>query len=236
MLDLKVRVLLALTLGLAWSGTASAVDREEARDRLKVAREQYADMINLKQVYFAKQHLLTLINRGMAARGAADYTVRQLHAEVDGMPGPYRRNNIQQGVYQSWLYARNQLAAIDREVEEYRAQSREVDEAALARAQALGKRPASTSRFDILTVFPDVERQCNEAFDRLRSSVSDAGGPQEVDRLLRELNGDLNRSGEGDNRYGPPGPFLADFRNFKRPSPAPAPTPGRGRNRKLASR
>ena len=211
---------LGLTLLLLGSlaGPSPAADTEEIRSRLRTAREKFAEMQDLKVVYFAKKELADEVSQRVNYRREVEATVRMLKIEIDGYPA--RRTNLQQAVYNNWLGARAELTEVDRQIGLLRSRMREIDEELLSLAAATGKRPGPGNRRDILVVYPEAERRCREAFEALKVAVSGTtGAPEEANRLLREANAELNRSGEGDARIGPSAPFFAAFADYTRPAP-----------------
>lgn len=190
---------------------------EDLEDTYLEARGKFARLQRLEMVYAEKQRLSALLLDQRNQRREIEATARNIKIEMDSY-SPYRNrwNNLQKQVYQHWLAMRAELTEVDRRIEMLQSQIREVDETALAREAADGKRSVPSNRRDILSVYPTAQRECRSAFETLKSKAeaNASATDRRLDVVLRQTNAALNKSDQVDAQFGPPDAFFKFFLQY----------------------
>ncbi len=208
-------------LGSAWllaiaTSWASAADLEAVTERLRTARERHSEMRDMYVVYVAKTEVVTAIQTLEQERSNVEAGVRQFKIQIDSFPA--RRNNLQQAVYDEWLMARSRLTELDHQLNGLRSQMKAIDEQALALTVRNTKRPVPLNRRDIQVVYPNVQRECYEAFRMLREAADELAKEENLtrDKVIGQAMSQLGSPEEMESHYGPTREFLADFRQYCR--------------------
>ena len=235
---MKSRSLRTIVIGLSLAALSPVLvlaDDDDVVAKVSKARETFNHMQRLVGVYNAKLEVAVALQTCEQYRREVEATVRRLRIAVDGMP--MRRNSVQQMVYDDWLAGRNELTETDRQIAGLRSRLVDIDESVLAMSAVDGQRLLPSNRRDILIIFPEAQRACRQAFDELRTAAVASQNGRTLDQIIREANNTLNRSGEGDARFGPPAAFFAEWKKFntvsKRSSQTrPPKSPSKTRSRK----
>jgi hypothetical protein len=216
-----------LAAPLSW---VFAREGDEVSSRMLVAWEKFSERQELFQSYGARAEVALTMLKMEQERSQLEAAVRSLRIQIDGMPG--RRNNLQQAVYEQWLYARQELTNTDQALAELRLRMQQLNEEALLQAQANGKRVKPFDRAGLLNEFNRVDREGHAAFVALQKAVdaqSRKNGQTRAD-VIESVMEKLS-SGDAAARLGPPQPFLTEFKRFLGGSSRPKPLKGGGKNK-----
>jgi hypothetical protein len=216
---------LCYLLLVAPSGWALAREGDEVSSRMLVAWERFSERQELLQNYGARAEVAQMMLQLEHQRTQQVAAERSLKIQIDGFPR--RRNNLQEEVYQQWLYARQQLTNTDQTLEELRLRMQQLNEEALLQAQANGKRVKPFDRAGLLNEFNRVDREGHVAYVALQKAV-DAESRKSGQTLADVIQTAMESLATGDAaaRLGPAQPFLADFKRFMGGSNRPNPIKG----------
>ena len=127
------------------------------------------------------------INQRLGDRSEVQVGRRDLAPALAVAGYPKKRTNVHQEVDRNTLAHDCEMTEIDRQINQLRAELREIDEAVLQQAEVNGKRPGPHNRHDILNRFPQARDECAAAFNSLRSAVlSTTQDPVEATRLVKQ--------------------------------------------------
>jgi hypothetical protein len=200
-------------------GSIQAQQDDAIRSRLMTAREKYANLEILRTIYYEKKNRVSEINQLNDRKRDLNATIGHDKVALGGYPGPRMRNNFQNAEINALnaeiRACESEVITANQRIGVLSAQIREIDESVLTRAELTGRAPGPANRRDILVIFPGMVKDCEERFDDLQAVLD----PSAVDfaaaeRKIRDMNTELNRIGEGDSKYGPINPFIAQYKKL----------------------
>ncbi len=141
---------------------------------MRIAWEKFSELEETRIKYGERAEVAIEMLQAEQQRVEVDAAVRTLRVEIDGFPA--RRTNLQQEVYDAWLFQCQRLTEFDHYLAQLRLRLQQLNETAMRRAELDGKRVGPLDRMGLLNELQKAYRERTTAFDSLRPVLADVAG------------------------------------------------------------
>jgi hypothetical protein len=157
---------------------SAALASDELTAKVRTAWEKFSEFELTKANYGERANIALTMLEVERQRIQFDALAKELKVQIDSFP--HRRTNLQEEVYQQWLFYCQERGVRDNNLAQLRLQWQELNEIAISEAQAAGKRVKPLDRPGLLNELQRLERERLAAFDAVKKVLPDAASAQGV--------------------------------------------------------